>query len=35
MKTIFVCISVDVLYFQFWNILLLGIYVFHSNNLDF
>ena len=35
MKTILLCISIDVLYFQFLNILLLGIYVLQSNKLDF
>ena len=35
MKTILLCISIDVLYFQLLNILLLGIYVLQSNNFDF
>ena len=35
MKTILLCISINVLYFQFVNILLLGIYELQSNNLDF
>ena len=35
MKTSLLCISIDALYFQLWNILLLGIYVLHSNNFDF
>ena len=35
MKTVLLCISIDVLYFQFLNILLLGIYVLQSNNFDF
>ena len=35
MKTTLLCISIDVYYFQFFNILLLGIYVWQSNNFDF
>ena len=34
MKTILLCFSIDVLYFQFRNILLLVIYVLQSNNFD-
>ena len=35
MKTILLCISIDLLYFQFLNSLLLRIYVLQSNNFDF
>ena len=35
MTMILYIISIYVLYFQFWNIILLGIYVLQSNNFDF
>ena len=35
MNTILLCISIDTLYFQLWNIFLLGIYALQSNNFDF
>ena len=35
MKTILLFIWIDVLYFQFLNILLVGIYFLQSNNFDF
>ena len=35
MKTILLCILIDVFYFQFWDIRLLGIYVLQSNNVDY